>query len=125
MQINDDQCFECGRPTEEWHHVVPASRGGRKILPLCGECHKLSHGQLNRRSPRRKDNLTYQLETICANAYLSGLTITDIGNILQVNGYATKQNNPLYHQLRYIMMYRNIEIRGRGSSPNAWVITVN
>jgi hypothetical protein len=36
-------CFECGRPSEYEHHVVPISRGGTKTVPLCGECHGLAH----------------------------------------------------------------------------------
>ena len=37
------QCFECCKPAEGWHHVVPKSRGGTKQIPLCGDCHKKAH----------------------------------------------------------------------------------
>jgi hypothetical protein len=46
-------CFECGKPSQYEHYVVPKSRGGRKTVPLCGRCHALAlhsskkkHGQL-------------------------------------------------------------------------------
>jgi len=39
-------CFECGDVTETHdHHVVPASRGGKKTMPLCLRCHGLAHGR--------------------------------------------------------------------------------
>lgn len=36
-------CFECGEPAVNDHHVVPASRGGTRTLPLCDKCHTLIH----------------------------------------------------------------------------------
>lgn len=36
-------CFECGAPAEHWHHVIPQSRGGSKMIPLCGVCHGEVH----------------------------------------------------------------------------------
>ena len=36
-------CFECGRPAEHDHHVVPQSLGGTKTVPLCGRCHGKVH----------------------------------------------------------------------------------
>ncbi len=37
-------CFECGEEGEvHFHHVVPKSKGGRKLLPLCLTCHGLVH----------------------------------------------------------------------------------
>jgi hypothetical protein len=36
-------CFECGASADHEHHVVPASRGGRYTVPLCGRCHALAH----------------------------------------------------------------------------------
>lgn len=42
-------CFECGLITKGKHHVVPVSRGGTKVIPLCQECHNLVHeGLINR-----------------------------------------------------------------------------
>ena len=39
-------CFECGDVTETHdHHVVPASRGGKKTVPLCLRCHGAAHGR--------------------------------------------------------------------------------
>ena len=38
-----DHCFECQRPAEYRHHVVPRSMGGEKTVPLCGPCHGKVH----------------------------------------------------------------------------------
>jgi len=37
------KCFECGKPAEYDHHVVPRTRGGTKTVPLCGKCHSKAH----------------------------------------------------------------------------------
>jgi hypothetical protein len=39
------QCFECGRPARHAHHVVPASEGGTRTVPLCERCHGKVHDQ--------------------------------------------------------------------------------
>lgn len=36
-------CFECDRPAEHDHHVVPRSKGGTRTVPLCEECHGKVH----------------------------------------------------------------------------------
>lgn len=38
------KCFECGDLTTGRHHVVPRSKGGTKVLPLCVRCHEIVHG---------------------------------------------------------------------------------
>ena len=38
------KCFECGKPAQHNHHVVPKSMGGTATIPLCGECHSIVHG---------------------------------------------------------------------------------
>lgn len=43
MSKDERMCFECGRPSECDHHVVPRSRGGTRTVPLCGECHGKAH----------------------------------------------------------------------------------
>jgi hypothetical protein len=57
------QCFECGSTKAlHDHHVVSASRGGTKTIPLCGACHSKVHslfalmhsGDLTRSSLGRK-----------------------------------------------------------------------
>lgn len=40
------ECFECGRPAQHAHHVVPRSLGGTRTIPLCIDCHSIVHGQL-------------------------------------------------------------------------------
>lgn len=42
--INVDHCIEHpDRPVESWHHIIPASLGGKYTIPLCAECHSLTH----------------------------------------------------------------------------------
>lgn len=41
--IDPNVCFECGAPATERHHIVPASLGGTKTIPLCGVCHAKVH----------------------------------------------------------------------------------
>jgi len=36
-------CFECGAPAAHDHHVIPASRGGTRTVPLCAPCHGRAH----------------------------------------------------------------------------------
>lgn len=37
-------CFECGAPAKHRHHVVPATRGGTRVVWLCESCHEKTHG---------------------------------------------------------------------------------
>jgi hypothetical protein len=37
------RCMECDRPAHHEHHVIPASRGGTRTIPLCVECHGQVH----------------------------------------------------------------------------------
>lgn len=39
-----EECFECGNPATENHHVIPKSLGGSKTVPLCSVCHMKVHG---------------------------------------------------------------------------------
>ena len=43
MYISDKECFECGAPATYKHHVVPKSKGGKKKILLCSNCHGLVH----------------------------------------------------------------------------------
>lgn len=47
--MSNKECFECGKPATEDHHVIPQSLGGKKTIPLCGGCHALVHGGYNKR----------------------------------------------------------------------------
>lgn len=51
--IEPNVCFECGAPATERHHVVPASLGGTKTIPLCGDC----HAKVHRISGQRRNQL--------------------------------------------------------------------
>lgn len=39
------KCWECELETDEihHHHVIPRSRGGKKTVPLCLNCHGKAH----------------------------------------------------------------------------------
>lgn len=37
------KCFECDNDMDDMHHVVPKSKGGTKVIPLCSKCHGLVH----------------------------------------------------------------------------------
>ena len=43
--IEASTCWECEMETEDihMHHPVPKSRGGTKVIPLCGSCHAKAH----------------------------------------------------------------------------------
>jgi phage FluMu protein gp41 len=49
ISIDTNFCFECGAPKEEMHHVVPKSKGGKRTLPLCVDCHGKAHDTSHRR----------------------------------------------------------------------------
>lgn len=50
--IDTESCFECGNKKDiQYHHIIPYSLGGRKVIPLCGNCHNMVH-----RGRQRKDN---------------------------------------------------------------------
>lgn len=50
----EDLCFECDKPAEFDHHVVPKTRGGKRTVRLCVDCHSKAHH-------RRKNMTTSQL----------------------------------------------------------------
>lgn len=50
--IDPNVCFECGAPATERHHIVPASLGGIKTVPLCGICHAKIHDVDGKRRTR-------------------------------------------------------------------------
>jgi hypothetical protein len=37
-------CFECDKPADTTHHVIPQSRGGKRFVFLCAHCHAMAHG---------------------------------------------------------------------------------
>lgn len=51
-------CFECDASSHHMHHVVPRSRGGLRVIPLCSSCHEKAHdvsaSRLTSDSMRRK-----------------------------------------------------------------------
>ena len=50
--IDTESCFECGNKKDiEYHHIIPYSWGGRRVIPLCGNCHNMVH-----KGRQRKDN---------------------------------------------------------------------
>lgn len=45
LTIDLSLCFECGEPKNDMHHIIPKSKGGTKMIPLCSKCHGLVHGR--------------------------------------------------------------------------------
>lgn len=41
--MKNKSCFECGKPAQVNHHVIPRVMGGTKTVPLCDKCHSLVH----------------------------------------------------------------------------------
>jgi hypothetical protein len=84
------ECFECGHPAAQAHHVVPQSLGGTKTVPLCEKCHNLVH-----RLARDGDHLELMLRgkarVLATNPedvrdYLAlGFNVGNIAEILGIN----------------------------------------
>lgn len=84
--IDPNVCFECGAPATERHHVVPASLGGTKTIPLCGVCHAKVHsisgqrrnqlGELTKNSLLKRKEL---IETQGGFYSRSGKWVTKLG----------------------------------------------
>lgn len=36
-------CFNCEKPADSVHHIIPYSYGGRAGIPTCTSCHNLIH----------------------------------------------------------------------------------
>jgi len=48
--IDTESCFECGNKKDiEYHHIIPYAWGGRRVIPLCGNCHNMVHKGRKRR----------------------------------------------------------------------------
>ena len=42
--IDTASCFECGASEDlQYHHIIPYASGGKRVIPLCGNCHNLVH----------------------------------------------------------------------------------
>jgi len=79
--INPDVCFECGAPATERHHVVPASLGGTKTIPLCGECHAKVHDVSGRRRNKLRDLTKNSLEKRKEQLAKDGFFVSKSGNV--------------------------------------------
>ncbi len=86
--IEPNVCFECGAPATERHHIVPASLGGTKTIPLCGDCHAKVHsirgnrrnqlGELTKKSLDKRKEL---IETQGGFYSRSGRWVTNLGSV--------------------------------------------
>lgn len=49
MELKGDKCFYCGRPANEFHHIIPKHMGGdnrpENIVRICSECHCKAHSK--------------------------------------------------------------------------------
>ena len=78
-------CFECGKPAECRHHVVPKCKGGTKTVPLCSACHALIHnleglqtGQLTRAVLSRNKYHNFKTGGLCPY----GFDVTTEGRLI-------------------------------------------
>ena len=39
------RCFECDAPADHQHHVIPRSKGGKRMVWLCSPCHAKVHSK--------------------------------------------------------------------------------
>lgn len=48
-ELKGDKCFYCGRPANEFHHIIPKHMGGdnrpENIVRICSECHCKAHSK--------------------------------------------------------------------------------
>jgi hypothetical protein len=112
-KVNREKCFECGETSNQDHHVVPESVGGKKTVPLCEKCHEkihavgetLSRGNIHKSAitHRRPSKLTWDIAVRILLLRGEGKTIRAINSIIPEVSIDT------IHSV----------IIGRGSLPNA------
>lgn len=61
MFVPNYECFNCGEPATEKHHVVPKSMGGTRMVPLCSKCHSNVHDGLGMRRDQHTELTTRAL----------------------------------------------------------------
>jgi len=103
-------CFECGKPAEIEHHVIPRSKGGTKTIPLCCSCHSLVHdaklltnSELIKLGRERAKSSNAREEVIELHAL--GVPKTDIARRLKIS------RGSVYYILEHHGLYENT---GRG-----------
>ena len=53
--IDTTICFECGSEKDiEYHHIIPYTLGGRRVVPLCGNCHNRVHKGRTRKDSHKE-----------------------------------------------------------------------
>lgn len=97
IKINTKICFECGAPKEEMHHVVPKSKGGKKTLPLCIDCHGKAHDTSHRRLmiDASKEGIRKYVENGGKLGRKVGSTINDEEIMLKHSDIINELNNGL------------------------------
>jgi len=89
------ECFECGNPATENHHVIPKSLGGTKTVPLCSLCHMKVHGlDKTRRAENHIENTKRGLDKCRAwdlFAVYQAIHLYDAENVKQVAEVLKKQ----------------------------------
>ena len=92
-----DNCFECGNNAHHLHHVVPKSKGGTVMIPLCVPCHSKVHGKemqipyLTRLALMKK--LPEMPCFIFWAYFVEGKSTTDIYKELLADGYSVMQRH--------------------------------
>lgn len=89
------ECFECGNPATENHHVIPKSLGGTKTVPLCSLCHMKVHGlDKTRRAENHIENTKRGLDRFRAwdmFAVYQAIHLYDAENVKQIAEVLKKQ----------------------------------
>lgn len=75
------ECFECGAPATEDHHVIPQSLGGTKTIPLCGCCHNRVHDA----GWKRRDNHAELTKEGLKRAKARGVTLGNKTNLAEAS----------------------------------------
>jgi hypothetical protein len=120
-------CFECSRPAQHMHHVVPRSYGGTKTIALCEQCHGLIHDkqfmsisaltssamQHMKAEGRFTGNDGWQVGadghlveseaeqrvlSIVSHYRAQGLSVRKIASILAEKGFRSRAGKPLHFQ---------------------------
>lgn len=122
MYIDDDKCFECGEPMSEWHHVIPKSLGGTKMIPLCGGCHDRVHGWGNKRrdhhaeltkagiAKSKANGGKFGADVIPPEAMARGLAKSREVNMAQALAFAESLSDKLLHLRNQDMTLQEISV---------------
>lgn len=104
-------CFECDRPAQHHHHVVPRSKGGKRTLPLCRDCHALAHG-IHGVTVGWGSGYSPELLDLVAEMYGDGWTLDQLSDFWHVAGIRPVRGQRInFHRS---LQRRGVALRRRG-----------